>query len=221
MTNTRITCATVRESLMPTVESADQSLSAELRLLEREHLLVLRLDRIEHLLSDPGGDPFVPRRGLEDRSGIDDAALTLRAARRIPDDLTVRIVLSTPPSIPTDQAQAALQRVAADRRNVDWREAIAVRATGRRQLPMGITIAVVAWVCAYVAAAVAVDVESTVLKALFITLTGLAITIAWMVSWMVVELAIYDWRDPAWRSKVYDLLSRATLEVATEEDMTG
>jgi hypothetical protein len=206
---------------MPTAESADQSLSAELRRLEREHLLVLRLDCIEHLLSEPEGDPFVPGRGLEDRSGIDDAALTLRAARRIPSDLTVRIVLSTPPSIPTDQAQAALQRVAADRRNVEWREATAVRATGRRQLPMGITIAVAAWVCAYVAAAVAIDVDSTVLKALFVTVAALAITVAWMVSWMVVEVAMYDWRDPAWQSKIYDLLARATLEIETEGDLTG
>ena len=213
--------ATVRDSPMPTVETADQSLSADLLQLERERLLVLRLDCIEHLLSEPEGDPFVPRRGLEDRSGIDDAALTLRAARRIPDDLTVRIVLPTTPSIPTDQAQAALRRVAADRRNVGWREARAVRTTGRRQLPMGITIALVAWVGAYVAAAAAIDVDSTVVKAMFVTLTGLAFTVAWMVSWMVVELAIYDWRDPAWRSSVYDLLSRATLEVATEEDMTG
>ncbi len=74
---------------------------------------------------------------------------------------------------------------------------------------------------AYAAAAAALDVDSTVVKALFVTLAGLAITVAWMVSWMVVEVAIYDWRDPAWRSSVYDLLSRATLEVATEEEMTG
>jgi hypothetical protein len=206
---------------MPTVESADHSLSAELRRLEREHLLVLRLESIEHLLSEPGGDPFVPGHGFEERSGLDDAALTLRAARRIPDDLTVRVVLASPPSIPTDQAQAALQRVAADRRDVDWREAVAVRATGRRQLPMGITIALMALVVAYVATALAVDVDSTVVRALCITAAALGFTVAWVVSWMVVELAIYDWRDPAWRSRVYDLLSRATLEVATEGDFTG
>ena len=86
---------------------------------------------------------------------------------------------------------------------------------------MGITIALLALVSAYAAAAAAVEIESTVVKALFITLAGLAFTVAWMVSWMVVEVAIYDWRDPAWRSGVYDLLSRATLEVVTEEEMTG
>jgi len=212
---------TVRDSGMPTVETADQSLSADLLLLEREHMLVLRLDCIEHLLSEPEVDPFQPRHGL-DRSGIDDAALTLLAARRIPDDLTVRIVLPAgpTPSIPTDQAQAALRRVAADQRNVEWREARAIRSTGRRQLPMGITLALVALIVAYAAAAAILEVDSTVVKALFITLTGVGFTVAWMVSWMVVELAIYDWRDPAWRSGVYDLLSRATLEIGTEANIT-
>ena len=138
---------TVRDSPMPTVEAADQRLSTDLLLLESDHLLMLRLDRVEHLLSEPEVDPFVPRRGL-DRSGIDDAALTLRAARRLPDDLTVRVGLptGTTPSIPTDQAQTALRRVAADQSNVDWRGARAVRSMGRRQLPMGITIALLALV---------------------------------------------------------------------------
>ena len=86
---------------------------------------------------------------------------------------------------------------------------------------MGISIALVGLVCCIRRRGLALDVDSTVVRALFITLAGLAITVAWMVSWMVVELAIYDWRDPAWRSRVYDLLSRANLEVAIEEDRTG
>ena len=206
---------------MPTVESADRRLSADLHLLERDHVLVLTLDRIEQLLSEPDDDPFVPRRA-PCRSGIDDAVLTLQAARRIPDDLTIRVVLptGTTSSIPIDQAQATLRRIATDQCDAGWREACSVRSMGRRQLPMGITIALVGLVVAYGAAAVALDVDSTVVRALFITLAGLAITVAWMVSWVVVELAIYDWRDPAWRSRVYDLLSRATLEVAIEEHRT-
>jgi hypothetical protein len=58
---------------MRTVETPDRHLSADLRLLERDHLLVLRLDCIEQLLSAPDVDPFVPRRA-SGRSGIDDAA---------------------------------------------------------------------------------------------------------------------------------------------------
>ncbi len=85
---------------------------------------------------------------------------------------------------------------------------------------MGVTIALLAAVVAYSASAVALDVDSVLVRALFVTLAGLAFTVAWMVSWVVVEVAIYDWRDPAWGAKVYDLLSRATLEVVPNEDMT-
>jgi hypothetical protein len=91
---------------------------------------------------------------------------------------------------------------------------------GRRQLPMGVTIALLAAIVAYGSAAVALDVDSVLVRALFVTLAGLAITVAWMVSWVVVEVAIYDWRDPAWGAKVYDLLSRATLEVVSSDDLT-
>ena len=135
----------MRNSAMPTVETADRHLSADLLLLDRDHLLVLKLGSIEQLLSESEGDPFASRVG-SDRSGIDDAVLTLRAARRIPDELTVRVILpaGSTPSISTDQAQAALRRAAADQCGVGWREASAVRSMGRRQLPMGVTIALLA-----------------------------------------------------------------------------
>ena len=44
-----------------------------------------------------------------------------------------------------------------------------------------------------------------------------AITIAWVVSWMVVESTVLDWRPGArGQAAVYDLLSRARLEVTTD-----
>jgi hypothetical protein len=44
----------------------------------------------------------------------------------------------------------------------------------------------------------------------------LAITIAWVVSWMVVEATMLDWRFDARRAAAYDLLSRARLEFTTD-----
>jgi hypothetical protein len=204
---------------MAPVEPVDRRLAVDLLLLEREHLLVLPLDSVEQLLSEPEGDPFEPWRGPA-RSGIDDAVLTLQAARRIPDDLTVRVVLpaGAAPTIRTDHAQAALRRTAIDQCSVGLREAHAVRSMGRRQLPMGITIALISAVVAYSAAAVAAESDTAVLKAVLIILAGLAITVAWVVSWMVVELAMYDWREPAWKARIYELLSRATLEVTTDQE---
>ena len=203
---------------MATIGPVNERLSADLERLEHEHLLVLELESIEHLLCEPDRDPFASRRGPH-RSGIDDAVSTLRAARRLPDDLTVRVLLpaGVTPSIPTEQAQAALRRTASDRSTLDWREANAVRNMGRRQLPVGIFIAAVSAVVAYSAAAAATDVDHVVLKGLLAIVAGFAITIAWVVSWLVIELAMYDWRDPAWQARVYDLLSRATLEVTAGE----
>ena len=203
-------------AVMVIVESAERSLTADLLRLERDHLIVLELESVEHLLSEPDADPFVPRRGPA-RSGIDDAVLTLGAARRIPDELTLRVVLpaGATPSIPSDRAQAALRRAAAEQSTVGWREARAVRSMGRRQLPVGILVAAVAAVVAYGAAAVATDADGAIVQAVLVILAGLAITIAWVVSWLVIEATMYDWRQPAWQARVYDLLSRATLEVTT------
>src|SRR5262245_41764220 len=113
---------------MTPVDPAESQLAADLVLLERDHLLVLPLDSLDHLLSEPDDDPFVPGRSA--RSGIDDAVLTLRAARRIPEELTVRVVLpaGSSPAIAVDDAQAALRRTAIDQSTVGWREARAVRS---------------------------------------------------------------------------------------------
>ena len=71
---------------------ARRALDADMVRLERERLVVLCLDDLDGLLLDPPADAFVPRTG-PNRAGIDDLALTLTAAKRLPDELTVRIVL--------------------------------------------------------------------------------------------------------------------------------
>ena len=52
-------------------------------------------------------------------------------------------------------------------------------------------------------------------------LAGIAITVAWVTSWMVVESAHFDWRQPAGEAHVYELLVSATLEVVTQQPLTG
>ncbi len=41
----------------------------------------------------------------------------------------------------------------------------------------------------------------------------IAITLAWVLSWMVIESAFLDWRQPARRACAYDLIARSTLEI--------
>ena len=44
----------------------------------------------------------------------------------------------------------------------------------------------------------------------------IAITIAWVASWMIAESTLFDWRPSARQAAAFDLLSRAHLEVTTD-----
>ncbi len=193
------------------------TLDIDLARLERDHVVELTLDDLNELFSEPDTASFTPRRGPY-RSGLDDLALTLSAARRLPDQLTVRIVLApaASPSVPTATAQAAMHERACDLATVSWRQAMAVRSMGRRQLPIGLLIAAVAAFVAYGAAYLAGVVDHLAGRAGLVVLAGLAITIAWVASWMVVESTYFDWRQSARQASAYELLAGATLEVITE-----
>ena len=196
--------------------AARQELDAQLRLLREEHLVVIGVATPENLLREPEADPMELHAGTP-RAGIDDLASTLLAARRLPSDLTVRVVLhaeaGTSPSVA--DVESAFRRTASDRSEVAWRDGMAQRAMGMRQLPAGIVIAAVAWIAAYVFGYLATQVDGAGVGLLVVT-AMVAITIAWVVSWMVVEATMLDWRFDARRAAVYDLLSRARLEFTTE-----
>jgi hypothetical protein len=196
---------------------AMESLDADLASVREDHLLVLALNDLADLLRQPDADPFTPRRG-PDRSGLDDLALTLSAATDLPDNLTVQLLLpeGTPSTIPTAQAQASLQRHARDAASAAWRDAMAVRSMGRRQLPIGVPLAIFSAFIAYGAGYLASVADSTTASGFLIIIAGVAITVAWVVSWMVVESAFLDWRQPARQARAYDLLAHATLRIATE-----
>ena len=157
-----------------------------------------------------------PARG-PNRAGIEDLALTLSAAERLPDKLTVRVVLPpvASPTVPTTTAQAALHQSARDSASASWRDAMAVRSMGRRQLPAGLAVAMVAAFVAYGAAYLASVVDNLAGKGILVVAAGLAITIAWVWSWMVVESTFFDWQPSARQAHAYDLLARSTLEVVT------
>jgi hypothetical protein len=196
-------------------------LDGELVRLQEEQLVVLPLDRLEDLLCEPDvdsfSDSFSPRRGPY-RSGVDDLTLTLAAAKRLPDQLTVRIVLSpeTPATIPRADVEAALHRRAADMASESWREAMATRSMGRRQTPLGIGIGIVAAVIAYTAGYLATVADTAAGRGALVVVAMIALTVAWVVGWVVVEAAILDWRLPARRAAACELLATATLEIASD-----
>jgi hypothetical protein len=201
---------------------AVDALEADLARLRADHVLELALDDLDALLCEPDADPFATRRG-PNRSGLDDLGLTLSAAERLPDDLTIRILLpaDTSPCVSVAHAQAALHRRASDAASAAWRDAMAVRSMGRRQLPIGVPMAVVSAFVAYAAGYFATVVDSTTATGLLVVLAMVAITVAWVVSWMVIESAFLDWRQPARRACAYDLIARSTLEVESEVERVG
>jgi len=200
---------------------ASKVLDADLARLERDRLVVLHLDDLDSLLCEPAVDAWALRGGPY-RAGIDDLALTLSAAVRLPDELTVRVVLppGRSPTVPTAQAQAALRQRAADLSSAAWRAAMAVRSMGRRQLPLGMTIAVVSALVAYGAGYLASTVDNVAGKSLLVVTAGIAITVAWVVSWMVIESTTLDWRQSARQAFAYDLIAQAVIEVVTVEPRT-
>jgi hypothetical protein len=196
---------------------AETELAESLARLQQEHLVEVRLDDLDDLVREPNLGPFDSRRSPL-RVGVDDVALTLCAAPRLPEELTVRVVLppqSAPPAT-TERVEASMHRAAVDATSLAWREAMAIRAMGRRQFPLGIAIALAAVVIAYGAAYLASSVDSDAVRGLLLVVFGVSITVAWVFSWMVVEAAFIDWRQPARRARAYDLLARAQLEVVIE-----
>ena len=110
--------------------------------------------------------------------------------------------------MPTATAQAALHQSARDSASASWRDAMAVRSMGRRQLPAGLTVAAVAAFVAYGAAYLASVVDNLAGKGILLVAAGVAITLAWVASWMVVESTFFDWQPSARQAHAYDLLAR-------------
>ena len=193
--------------------SARSALDADLRRLSSEGLVTIELDELVDLVRDPDVDPLSLRRGPA-QAAVDDLAATLCAARRLPDELTLRVVIpeGAGPEPPLAQVEAALHRRAAYHASLAWREGMAQRAMGLSQLPLGLALSFMSCIASYVFGYLATEVDG-VAVGLFAVSAMVAITVAWVVSWMVVEATMLDWRLDARRAAAYDLLARAHVEL--------
>jgi hypothetical protein len=192
---------------------AREKLDADLALIRSDHLVVVELSEFADLVREPDSTPLAGRRGPE-RAGIEDIAATLTAAQRLPEDLTVRVVLPDGAAVvpALTDVEASFHHRAHYLASVAWREGMAVRATGLRQLPLGMTVAAVSWFIAYAAGYLATQVHGAGVGLLAVT-AMIAITIAWVASWMIAESTLFDWRPAARQAAAFDLLCRARLEV--------
>ena len=211
-------CETMANRMRHTQRASTQ-LDQTLARVAAEHVIELELDELADLLVEPDVRPFQARRSPY-RSGVEELALTLGAAERLPETLTVRAVLPRHAEVPNETMQAAFRSRAADLTYESWREAMAIRSMGRRQLPLGIGIGIGAAVAAYVAAFFATVADTAAGRAAFVVVAAIALTVAWVVGWVVVEAAILDWRLPARRAAACELLESATIEIAYDNAPT-
>jgi hypothetical protein len=179
-----------------------------------DQIIELELDRIEDLFARPSLDPFDgPPRHLA--AGIEELGAMLLTLRRLPDNVTVRLVL--PPAAlamhPATDVEAAFHSRAVLLGARSWRQAMAVRSMGRSQTPLGIVIGLVGGFAAYGFAYLALQANADAAKAALLALAALALTLAWIVGWVTVEAAILDWRLDARTAGAYDLLARAPVEL--------
>ncbi len=182
--------------------------------LNREHLLVIEMGDLADLLVEPDAEPFVPQRGPA-QPGVDALAATLAAAKALPDELTVRVILpeGASPDVPVAEAQAALRSRAAHRASVVWRDAMAVRNMGSRQLPLGLVIAFLTLVIAYAAGFAAQEADSALAIGVLVAVAAVVWMTAWVVSWWVIECRYFDWRQDGRKASAYELIARCTLEI--------
>jgi len=199
---------------------AHEKLDADLARIRSDHVVVVELSELADLVCEPDIATLAGRRGPE-RAGIEDLAATLTAAQRLPEDLTVRVVLPDGAAVvpALTDVEATFRRRAQYLASVAWREGMAVRATGLRQLPLGMTVAAISWVIAYVAGYLATQVHGAGVGLLAVT-AMIAITIAWVASWMIAESTLFDWRPAARQAAAFDLLSRARLEVTSDSGVS-
>jgi hypothetical protein len=193
---------------------ASRQLDETLARLDREHLLVIELGDLAHLLVGPDTEPFIAQRSPA-QPGIDDLAATLVTAKTLPDELTVRVILppGTSPDGRATAVEAAFRSRATYLASAAWRDAMAVRSMGLRQLPLGLVVALFSAVIAYAAGFAAKSADVGLAMGVLIVVAGLAITVAWVVSWMVVETTYFDWRQDGRKAAAYELLARCTLEI--------
>jgi len=81
---------------------------------------------------------------------------------------------------------------------------------GLSQLPIGLTIAILSWFAAYGLGYLAVEADGSAVGLFAVTamIAMIAITIAWVVSWMVVEATMLDWRLGARQAAGYECRPR-------------
>lgn len=177
-------------------------LKAAHRQLRGDHSIDLELSSPAQLF-DGGGSS---------ESGIDTLVGILESAVRLPSTLVVRI--ATPGSGGVEELDVGAFRDHSQcQADTAWRDAMILREGGIRELPRALLLAVCAAALGVVTGYLAQGTDSTLLMVLLYAVAFVAVIAAWTIGWTPIEQALFDWRAPGHTAAVYELLSRASLEV--------
>ena len=179
-----------------------QVLKAAHQQLKEDRSIDIELNSLDQLLE---GDD-------SNGSGVDTLVGILDSVLRLPATLAVRIALLGDGGVhePDLGAFRAHCQVEA---NDAWREAMILRQGGIRELPRALTLALMAAAVGVVSGYLAKGTGSTLFMVLLYALAFIAVIAAWTIGWTPIEQALFDWRAPGHTAAVYELLSRARVEV--------
>jgi hypothetical protein len=182
------------------------------RQLEQEGFVEVELPTVGQLVSEPPIEPL-GRHGPY-QSGIAYVSSVLGSLRRLPDQVTVRVLVNDESFDEgvNGEAEKAFRDYCRFRAEDACRQAMTVRQTGIRQMPRALVIAAGAAALAAACASIGQSVNGVVAKALLYVIGGIGAIAAWVITWMPIEERFFDWRPPAHVAAVFDLLCRARLE---------
>jgi hypothetical protein len=190
----------------------EDRLAAAYRLLEEDSVVEVCLPSVDQLVCEPPIGPL-GRHGPY-QSGAAYASSVLQSARRLPEQVTVRVVVSGDSFDENTNAKAetAFRDYCRFRAEDALRQAATVRRAGTRQrrpaLILAAVVAAVAAACGYLGDSV--DVKAA--AALLYIIAGIGVIAAWIIVWQPVEELLFGWRAPAHLAAAFGFLSRARLE---------
>ena len=201
-----------RRDLKMRLAGVDDSLELADRRLERDGVIEVELSSVHELLSEPQIEPLGRSGPYE--SGVAYVSSVLESLRRLPERVTVRVVVDGDSLDEREQAdaEAAFRDYCRFRAEDSWRQAMIVRRTGARQLPRALVIAAFAAALAAACGSLVQNVNGVVFKAILYVIAGIGAIAAWVITWLPIEELFFDWRPQAHAAAVFDLLRHSRLE---------
>ncbi len=182
-------------------QNADALRAAHER-LRRDKAAEIELRSVDQLLDASGTQP----------SGVAVLAGVLDSALRLPDVLTIRIVLPELTDVHETEIAAFRDHCRAQA-DADWRAAMALRQGGLREIPRALVYSVMAATVGVASGYLAEGVDGTLVTVLLYAMAFVAVIAAWTIGWAPIEQALFDWRAPGHSASVYALMAHAHIEV--------